>query len=428
MKSVVLLLILMQAAVPHFNQVADLAFDGDARLLTVADLDGNRTGEILIWNSAENEVTCYDYKGVILWTLQVTYPVLTAAAEDLDGNNQKEIFLLEDVPEDSFYTYRITRVEADGTASWRKLIEMNIPDTFQFHFINADGKEGKEIVLANRVILQGGLERLAFERNRIIIAAEEFGGSSYFLTYQPDVGYELYPFDTEPLWQGQACEISGTEASMNLLLCTLFYESEVCSCFEDWTFTESTPAAKSVRLWSDITGDMTEEAVFYTDTTVQVIDSQGTTVWTWESPEFIQEIYMMDMTGDVCSEIAVLTPVEGSHVPSLYVLDCTGTLISVFALNLRGIPTVIFSDMDGDTDPDIVTFSQGGRKSTLTVYTNTVKKGSLDDVTALSALEVVNPSGFTTQFWKFWARYQVIVIAAVIICVAVIAVIVKKYS
>ena len=422
MKSVVLLIILLQVTFPQFNEGASLTF-GDAQFLCAADLDGNGTGEILIWNSETFEVVCYDCNGSSLWTLQTTYPILTAAAEDLDGSNQKKVFLLEDVPEEVFPTYRIIQVESDGTVSWRKLIEVNVPDEFQFHFIDADGKPGKEIVVANRIIKDGGLERLAFQRDRLIIATQEFGGSPYFLTSTPDLLYELYTFDTDPLWQGQPCAISETDASTEMLLCTLFFEAGICSCLEEWTITESTPLMKSIYLWSDITGDNMEEAIFYTDTEVQLINSEGTTLWTWESPAPIIDLRILDLTGDTCSEIAVMTPSKGSHVPSLYVLDCTGEIQSAFALNIKGTPTVVFTDLDSDTDVDIITFSQG-RRSILRIYTNTQTKGLLDDMEPGSPLKVVDPSSFAVKFWTFWAGYWIVIVA----CVALVGILIVKYK
>jgi hypothetical protein len=423
MKSVVLLIILLQVTFPQFNEVVSHTY-GDAQFLLAADLDGNKTGEILIWDSETFEVSCYDYRGSSLWTLQTSHPILTAAAEDLDGNNQKEVFLLEDVPEDVFPTYRIIRVESDGTVSWRKLIEVDVPDEFQFHFIDADGKPGKEIVVANRIIKEGGLERLAFQRDRLILATQEFGGSPYFLTSAPDPPYELYTFGTDPVWQGQPCEISETDASTEMLLCTLFFEAGICLCLDDWTITESTPLMKSIYLWSDISGDNKEEAIFFTDTEVQLIDCQGMTLWKWESPAPIINLQILDMTGDACSEIAVMTPSKGSHVPSLYVLDCTGEIQSAFALNVKGTPTVVFTDLDGDTDVDIVTFSQG-RRSTLRIYSNTRMKGLLDDVEPGTPLEVVDPSNFAAKFWTFWAVYRIVIVA----CVALVGIIIiVKYK
>ncbi|MBU7018322.1 MAG: hypothetical protein HXS44_12500 [Theionarchaea archaeon] len=423
MKSVVLLIILLQITFPQFNEVTSLTF-GDAQFLLAADLDGNGTQEILIWNSEALEVICYDYKGSSLWTLQTDYPILTAAAEELDGSNQKKVFMLEDVPEEVFPTYRIIQVEYDGTISWRKLIEVNVPDEFHFHFIDADGKPGKEIVVANRIIKDGGLERLAFQRDRLIVATHVFGGSPYFLASAPDLSYELYTFDTDPLWQGQPCAISETDASTEMLLCTLFFEAGICSCLEEWTITASTPLMKSVYLWSDITGDDVEEAVFYTDTKVQLINCQGTTLSTWESPDTIVDLRILDMTGDTCSEIAVMTHLKGSHVPSLFVLDCTGEIQSVFAFNIRGTPTVVFTDIDSDTDVDIITFSQG-KRSILQIYTNTSIKGLLDDMESGTSLEVVDPSSFAAKFWTFWAVYRI----AVVGCLALVGIlIIAKYK
>lgn len=423
MKPVLLLVLLaLQITVPQFNEVVEHTFDGDARLLCVADLDSNGTQEILAWDSVTREVICYNCTGSVLWTLPVEYPLVTAAAEDIDDNGSKEIFLLEELGGDTYYSYRIMRIEQDGTASWRKLIEINIPAEFEFHFINADGKPGKEIAVANRILLEGGLERLAFERDRIIIGTAEFDGAPYFLVETP-AGYELYTFDTEPVWQGQPCE-PNTEATE--LLCTLFFNAGVCSCFEDWTFTESVPVMKGVLLWSDITGNGTEEALFFTDSSVQLLDSQGETLWTWESPHPIQTLHIVDMTKDGSSEIVVEPDLRGVHVPSLYVLASTGELQSAFALNLSGIPSVVFSDLDGDTDPDLLAFDQRERRSTLSIYTNTVKKGQLDNLEPLRTLEVVDPSSFQTKFWTFYGQYRILAGIALAVIVGILFVVIRR--
>jgi len=424
MKPLLLLVFLaLQITVPHFNEVVEHTFDGDARLLCVADLDSNGTQEILTWDSVTREVICYNCTGSTLWTLPVEYPLMTAAAEDLDDNGSKEIVLLEELGGDTYYSYRIMRIEQDGTVSWRKLIETNISAEFEFHFINADGKPGKEIAAANRILLGGGLERLAFERDRIIIGTAELDGAPYFLVETP-AGYELYTFDTEPVWQGQPCEIN-TEA-MESLLCTLFFNAGVCSCFEDWTFTESAPPMKSVRLWSDITGNGTEEALFFTDSSVQLLDSQGETLWTWESPHPIQTLHILDMTKDGSSEIVVEPISRGVHVPSLYVLDSTGELQSAFALNLSGTSTVVFSDLDGDTDPDLLTFDRREKKSTLSIYTNTVKKGQLDNLEPLRSLEIVDPSSFQTKFWTFYAQYRILAGIALAVIVGILFIMIRR--
>lgn len=422
--SALLIVLLLQATVPQFIQVGEQTFEGDARLLFAADLESDGTQEILVWDAVTREVICYGCAGSPLWTFQTAAPLVAAAAEDLNGDNLKEIFLLEELESDTYYPYRIIRLESDGTVSWRKIIEINILTELQFHFVNVDGKPGKEIIIANRVILEGGLERLAFERDQLITGAAEYEDTSYFLVQNPDSGYALYTFDNEVVWQGQHCQMQGIQASMELLACTLFFEAGVCSCYEDWMFVQSEPLMKSVRLWTDLTGDGAEEAIYVTDTEVQLIDSQGSTVWTWKSPEFIEDLKILDMTGDGYSEIVIMTPSKGIHVPSLYVLDCTGSIQSVFALNLSGIPSVVFSDMDGDTDLDLITFSQA-RKSSLQIYANTHKEGLLDDLEPGTPLEVVDPSRLMTKFWTFWAAYR-FVILIVIIAVAGILFMVKR--
>ena len=411
---VVFVFLLLQAASPQYNEVTEHTYEGTARFLCLTDVDGNGMKEALIYDDAARKVICFTCSGSSLWTVQVDYPLMTAAAEDIDDDGLQEIFLCEDVGGDIYYTYRIIRVESDGTVSWRKSIEVNIRTDFPIHFINADGKPGKEIVAANRIILGRGLERLAFERDRIILAVAEDGGAPYFLVRCPDVTYELYTFDEEPLWQGKQCEIHDTEASTELLLCTLFFEAGVCSCLEDWTFTETAPLMKSMRLWSDIDGNGTGEAVYVTDTEVQFIDCEGNMLWTWESPEPIQDLKIVDITADGISELVVLTPVKGIHLPSLYVLNVTGEIHAAFALNLSGTLSAVFSDLDGDGDQDLVVFSQRERSS-LHIYTNTAVRGPLDDLESLSSLEVVSLSGFKTMFWTFYAEYGMVLIFAVVV-------------
>lgn len=411
---VVFVFLLLQAAPPQYNEVTEHTYEGTARFLCITDVDGNGMKEVLIYDDAAREVICYTCNGSSLWTVQVDYPLMTAAAEDVDDDGLQEIFLCEDAGGDTYYTYRIIRVESDGSVSWRKSIEVDIRIGFPIHFINADGKPGKEIVAANRIILGRGLERLAFERDRIILAAAEYSGSPYFLVRCPDLTYELYTFDEELLWQGKQCKIRDTEASTEVLLCTLFFEAGVCSCLEDWTFTETAPLMKSMRLWSDIDGNGTEEAVYVTDTEVRLIDCEGNMLWTWESPEPIQDLKIVDITADGCSELVVLTLVKGIHLPSLYILNVTGEVHAVFALNLPGALSVVFSDLDGDGDQDLAVFSQR-EKSSLHIYTNTSVRGPLDDLEPLSSLEVVTPSGLTTMFWTFYAEYGMVLIFTVVV-------------
>lgn len=416
--------LLLQTSLPQFTEVVENTFDGYAQYLCAADFDSDGTAEILVWDGETSEVICYSLEGSPLWTLECDHPVVTAAAEDLDDDGFKEIFLAEDLGGDVYYSYRIIRLESDGTASWRKYMEISVQAELEFHFVNADGNPGKEVVIANRVLLGRGLERLSFEWNQIILGAEEFGGTCYFLVHNPEESlYELYNFDKEVVWQGHHCDTKDTDikASIEVLLCDLFIKAGTCSCLEDWTF-ESVPFMKSVRLWRDITGDGTEEAVYATDTTVQLIDSQGSTLWTWECPSLIEDLIVLDISGDTRSEIIVLTP-QKPRVPSLYILDCTGTVQSVYALNLSGTPTVVFSDLDGDGDSDLLTFDQKKRGSTLKIYGNTLKKGFLDRLTPVNSLAPVNPSSMTTRFWTFYASYTVPVLVGLALVIVVAGVV-----
>ncbi len=419
--------VLLQAGAPPFHEIAEHSFDGSAQVLFVADLDNDGTEEIVVWDAVAGEVICHDFKGAPLWTLEASYPVVTAAAEDLDDDGSREIFLLEEVGGDTNYVYWLIRMESDGTPSWRKRIEISVQAELEFRFVNADGKPGKEILIANRVLLGGGLERLAFEWDRIIIGAEEHGGTCYFLVHVPEESYyELYNFDAELVWKGSPCEITDTKASTEVLLCDLFMRAGVCSCFEDWTL-ESVPLTKSVRLWSDLTGDGNEEAIYYTDTVVQLIDHQGDLRWTWESPEYIEDLMVLEMTGDACTDIVVLTP-QRPHVPSLYVLDCTGSIQSIYALNLSGTPTVLFSDLDGDGDSDLLTFDRKKRGSTLRIYANTLQKGPLDAEIPLGSLTPVDPTSVKIKFWTFYAEHgmTVLAVAGLIVIVVGIAVMMRR--
>lgn len=424
--TVLLVPLSLQGGTPQFNLVEERTFEGNARFLCAADLDYNGTAEILVFNGVTREAVCYDFRGSPLWSVEVEYPLVTGAAEDVDDNGKKEIFLLEDLGHETFYSYRITRVDADGTSNWRKYVEMNVPSNCTFHFINADGNPGKEIVFANRVMVEDGRERLDFEWDRFVINTETFGDVPYFLVYAPDQSlYELYTFDIEPLWQGKSCDMvtGGIEPSMQMLLCTMFIESGVCSCLEDWSLT-SVPPMKSVRLWGDLAGDGSEEAVFFTDSTVQLFDSQGNVLSTWESPERIEKLQVTNLAQDSCSEIIVLTP-QKAHLPSMYVLDCTGALQSVYALNLSGAWTVLLSDLDGDQDVDVLTFDEK-KKSSLCIYSNTSRRGPLDELPPMKALKPVDPASFTVRFWTFYLQHSFLILAVLLGIVTVSGIITMK--
>lgn len=413
MKSVVLLLLLLQISFPVFNEVAEHTFDGYAQVLFTTDIDSDGLYEIVVWDKANSSIICYDYRLHPVWTVEIPDPVIAAAAEDLNDSGTKEIFILVELEKTSdFYPYRLYRIEADGAVPYRKYMETTIRYDFTFHFVNADGKPGKEIVITNRILVSEGLERMAFGWDRTIVETELIEDTPYFLVYAPnDAVYELYSFDEDMiLWQGQACDIPSAEADLQDVLCTLFMKAGICLCSEDWVLTS--PPLKSVRLWSDITGDGKKEALLYTENSVTV--TNGDTHWTWESPTPIDALIVMDLTGDHCSEIVVKTPYKGVHTPSLYILDCNGTIQSVVALNLSGDGFVFFSDLDDDTDVDLVTCDQKS-KSTLRIYTNTMEKGPLDQLESRGVLEVVDPFSVKTKFWIFFAQYRILLVLGIFV-------------
>ncbi len=423
MKSVVLLLLVLQISFPVFNEVAEHNFDGYAQVLFTADVNSDGLYEIVVWDKANSSITCFDYRLHPIWTVEISEPVIAAGAEDLNDSGTKEIFILTELEKTTdFYPYRLYRIEADGAVPYRKYMETSIHYDFTFHFINADGKPGKEIVIANRILVSEGLERMAFGWDRTIVETILVEDNPYFLVYAPnDAVYELYGFDKDiVLWQGQACDIPSAEAELQDVLCTLFMKAGTCLCREDWVLTSE--PLKSVQLWSDITGDGKEEALLYTENRISVTDG---TRWTWESPAPIDALMVLDMTGDTCSEIVVKTSYKGVHTPSLYILDCNGALQSVVALNLSGDAYIFFSDLDDDTDVDLVTCDQKS-KSTLRIYTNTMEKGPLDQLESRGILEVVDPSSLKTTFWIFFAQYRILLVLCIVVFGALFAVVTKR--
>ncbi|MGD2246905.1 MAG: hypothetical protein PVF58_00755 [Candidatus Methanofastidiosia archaeon] len=431
MKSMALIVLLaLQVAAPQFNRAAINTVD-DAHLLDTADLDNDGIQEILFWNS-KNEIICYHCTDIDspYWTVQLPNPVVTGAAEDLDGDGSAEIYVLLEIGKTTVYQYRLVYIAPDGTIIWRKLIETKTKVTgdIKFHFINMDGKGGKEIVIATRVLVQEGLERMTFEWDRIVIETALVENTPYFLVYVPtDSVYELYAFEPEmhaftedtALWRGSLCAVN---TPWEDVVCKLFYNSELCSCYENWTVSPPSHVVKSVKVQTDITGDTA--AVYWTDTYIQLIESH-TTVWTWESPDPIKQVYLMDITGDMHPEIVVITSARGSHVPSCYILDSTGTAYS-YALNLHGDhPVVHFSDLDTDTDIDILTVDSTWRGTSIKIYTNIEASGELDHLDSSTSLELVDPSSVHTAFWRFYAKYKILILILVVILVGG-AVIIKK--
>ena len=425
MKSVVLLLLLLQTSFPAFNQVAEHTFDGYAQVLFTADITNDGLYEIVVWDKADSVIICYDYRLKPVWTVEIFYPVVAAGAEDLNDSGTIEIFILTELEKTSdFYPYRLYRIESDGFVLYRKYMETSIQYDFTFHFINADGKPGEEIVITNRILVSKGLERMAFGWDRAIVETVLVDDTPYFLVYVPnDAVYELYGFDEDTiLWQGQACDISSAEAELQDILCTLFMKAGVCLCREDWVLTDE--PLKSVQLWSDMTGDGRKEALTYTEKEVTV--TAENTQWTWESPTPIDALIVTDITGDTSSEIVVKTSYTGINTPSLYILDWKGVVQSAVALNISEDAFISFSDLDDDTDVDLVVGDSKSRKSTLRIYTNTMKDGLLDQRESLGVLNVVDPSSVKTTFWVFVSQYPLILLGAVVFVVLVVLFIVKK--
>jgi hypothetical protein len=416
----ILALLLFQAGFFQMNEVQEQSFEGYAHVLLTADLDHDQSKKVIVYDETAHEVSCFDCFLTLLWTLPVDYPVTTAAARDVDGDGLEEVFLLEELKGDTFYPYRVIRVEPDGTPNWRKFIEINVHADLQFHFVDADGTQGDEIVLANRILVEDGRDRLDFERDRIIIGTMLYEGTPYFLTYLPeDESYELYTFDTNPLWKGQACEVEGTEATVEIVLSTLFMKAHVCSCGKDWALEPEEQVMKNVRLWADITGDGEEEALFVTDNTVQLLDSKENTVWTWECPDPVESVSVMDLTGNGQLEILVTTSLKGIRVPSAYILTDSGSLLAVVAFSLSE-PEFQFTDLDGDKDIDVWTCDLKSRGSTLHIFSNSAIKGPLDSLSPIGALQTIDPASPVTAFWKFFAQYRELVLVALVALVGII--------
>lgn len=425
MKSVVLFLLLLQTSFPAFNQVAEHTFDGYAEVLFTADITDDGLYEIVVWDKVDSVIICYDYKLHPVWTVEIFHPVIAAGAEDLNDSGTIEIFILTELEKTSdFYPYRLYRIEADGAVPYRKYMETSIQYDFAFHFINADGKPGKEVVITNRILVSKGLERMAFGWDRAIVETVLVDDTPYFLVYVPnDAVYELYGFDEDTiLWQGQACDISSAEAELQDVLCTLFMKAGICICREDWVLTDE--PLKSVWLWSDITGDGKKEALFYTEKEVTV--TAENTQWTWESPTPIDALQVTDITGDTCSEIVVKTTYKGVNTPSLYILDCNGVVQSAVALNISEDAFIFFSDLDDDTDVDLVVGDSKSRKSTLRIYTNNTEKGLLDQKESLGRLKVVDPSSVKTTFWILISQYYLLVLLGVVVLGALFVVVKKR--
>jgi hypothetical protein len=433
MKSMVLILLLaLQVFAPQFNRAAINTVD-DTHLLDTADLDNDGIQEILLWSS-KNEIICYRCTDIDSprWTVQLPNPVVTGAAEDVDGDGSAEIYVLLEIGKTTVYQYRLVYIAPDGTIIWRKLIETKTKVTgdMKFHFINMDGKEGKEIVIASRVLVQRGLERMTFEWDRLVIGTALVKKTPYFLVYVPaESVYELYAFNPEihsftedtALWRGPMCAVN---TPWEDVACELFYNSGLCSCYENWTVSPPSHVVKSVKVQTDITGDGTA-AVYWTDTYIQLIEPH-TTVWTWESPDPIKQVYLIDIAEDIHPEIVVLTSARGTHVPSCYFLESNGTAYS-YALNLHGDhPVVHFSDLDGDTDTDILTVDSTWRGTSIAIYTNTEASGELDHLNSSRSLELVDPSSVRTAFWRFYAKYNILILILVVILVGGVAIVNKE--
>lgn len=427
MRSVMMLIILLiQVGFPQMNEIAEQSFEGHAHVLLTADLEHDGSKEILVYDETAHAVKCFDCFLALLWTLEVEYPVTIAASRDVDGDGLQEVFFLEELKGDTFYPYRIVRVEPDGTPHWRKFIEINVHADLQFHFLDADGKPGDEIVIANRILVENGLERLAFQRDRIIISTMVFEGSPYFLTYIPEeVSYELYTFSTEPLWKGKECQIEGSESTMDMVLCTLFMNAHVCSCREDWALKPGEIVMKNVPLWADVTGDEEEEALLVTDTTIQLLDSEEAIVWTWECPDPVDSVSVMDFLGDGTLEIVVTTPLRGFRVPSAYIIDGQCNLLAVLAINLPE-SQFLLEDLDGDTDRDIWMCDLKSRGSTLRVYSNSAISGPLDALSPRGVLRPIDPASPVTSFWKFFAEYRELVLVTLVTVVGIVLFVVGR--
>jgi hypothetical protein len=416
----ILVLLLFQIGFFQMNEIQEQSFEGYAHVLLTVDLDHDQSKEIIVYDETAHAVSCFDCFLTLVWTLSVDYPVTTAAARDVDGDGLEEVFLLEELKGDAFYPYRVIRLEPDGTPNWRKYVEINVHADLEFHFVDADGTPGDEIMLANRIMVKDGRDRLDFERDRIIISTMLYEGTPYFLTYLPeDDSYELYTFDTNPLWKGQACEVEGTEATTEIVLSTLFMKAHVCSCGKDWALEPQEQVMKNVRLWADITGDGEEEALFVTDDTVQLLDGKENTLWTWECPDPVESVSVMDLTGDGQLEILVATSLTGIRVPSVYILTDSGSLLAVVAFSLSE-PEFLFTDLDGDKDIDVWTCDLKSRGSTLRIFSNSAMKGPLDSLSPRGSLRTIDPASPATAFWKFFAQYCELVLVVLVAIAGII--------
>lgn len=434
MKSMALIVLLaLQIAAPQFNRAVNDTID-DVHFLDTADLNNDDIQEILFWNS-KNELICYqctDFESPC-WTAQLPAPVITGAAEDLDGDGKAEIFVLLEIGKTTVYQYRLIYISSDGSTMWRKLIEtkIEIPDDIKFHFINMDGKDGKEIVIAGRILLQRGFERMTFEWDRFVVETALIENMAYFLVYVPaDSVYELYRFEPEmhaftedtKLWQGHMCTVN---TPLEDIACEMFYTSKLCSCKEDRTVSPPSHILQSVRAWTDLTGDGIEEAVYWDNTTLQLIEKNNI-LWTWESPDPIEQVRLMDIAEDDRPEIVVLTAAKGIHVPSCYILDFTGTVYS-YDLNLSDNQSVVhFADLDGDADTDILTVNPSWIETGVTVYSNSKVSGILDQLDAGTSLKQVDPTSMSTAFWRFYNQYKILILIAIILVGGIIIFINRK--
>ncbi|MBU7014478.1 MAG: hypothetical protein HXS43_06580 [Theionarchaea archaeon] len=427
MRSVMILMfLLIQVGFPQMNEVAEQPFEGYAHVLLTSDLTNDQSKEIIVFDEIASTVKCFDCFLTLLWTLEVEYPVITAAARDVDSDGMEEVFFLEELKSGTFYPYRVISVEPDGTPNWRKFIEVNVHADLQFHFIDADGNPGEEIVIANRILMEDGLERLAFERDRTIISAVLSEGIPYFLTYLPEeASYELYTFDTEPLWKGDDCRVEGTEVTLEIPLCTLFMKAHLCSCVEDWALEPGEQVVKNVRLWADITGDGEEEALFVSDTTIKLLDDEETTAWTWECPDSVESVSVIDFADDGVLELVVATPLKGIRVPSVYIVDSQGSLLTVLSFGLSE-PQFQFTDLDGDDDVDVWTCDLKSRGSTLRVYSSDAASGPLDALSPRGVLRTIDPAGPVTAFWKLFAQYQALMLVALLVAASVVLFLVRQ--
>jgi len=377
----------------QFNLVTKIHCEEEPHIYIISDLYDDGSKELILSDTAY-QVCCYDFSGSNIWSLEFDYPVIQAAAHDVDQDGEKELFFLEELLSTDYYMYRVSSVNAHGDVSWRKFIEVAAPLSPHFRFFEVDGRDGDEILIANQIISGTGFERFEFDRHCTICEVKKIDDIFYFLLLDVQNSvYRLCTLENDLLWEGTPCQREEGGPHLSTLLTDMFARAGIPCCSEKYYFQEGMPLLQSIPYVVDFTENHEEEQILVTEREVTSFISNDIH-WSWNSPDSVASVVLVDMTGDGRVEIIIHTTHRWFHGSSLHILSREGEHLTGVKLEASGIihPT----DVDADGDGDLVIISDTTKR--VYIYSNACQQGPMDTLPFTGHLKELNsrllPEGY----------------------------------